>query len=75
MAQSIARKDLSYLVSHAPLPAASVMALRAAVLFAKWTVLRRTRNDLCDLDDRLLQDIGLTPTQARREAQRPFWQG
>lgn len=74
MAQAIARKDLSYLVSHAPLPPVSVAALRVAVLFAKWQTHRRTRRDLTDLDQHLLKDIGLTPDQARIEAARPFWQ-
>jgi uncharacterized protein YjiS (DUF1127 family) len=74
MTQSIARKDLGYLEAHAPLPAASVAFLRAAVLFAKWDTLRRTRKDLMDLDTHTLRDIGLTPDQARIEAKRPFWQ-
>lgn len=73
MAQAIARKDLGYLIGHAPLPAASVVALRVAVLFAKWDNHRRTRRDLSDLEPHLLKDIGLTPDQARQEAQRPFW--
>ncbi|GAA4229499.1 DUF1127 domain-containing protein [Sagittula sp. NFXS13] len=75
MAHMIARKDLSYLVSHAPLPAVSIVALRIAVLVAKWDVLRRTRNDLSGLDDHLLRDIGVTPDQARQEIRRPFWEG
>ncbi len=74
MAQLIARKDLGYLDAHAPLPAASVVFLRAAVLFAKWDTMRRTRKDLHDLDPHILRDIGITPDQARVEAQRPFWQ-
>ncbi|MEM9756823.1 MAG: DUF1127 domain-containing protein [Pseudomonadota bacterium] len=34
---------------------------------------RRERNALCDLDPRLLDDIGVTQADARREAQRTFW--
>lgn len=75
MAQAFARQDLGYLNTHAPLPAASVLALRVAVLFAKWDSLRRTRNDLRTVDAHILRDIGITPDQARQEANRPFWQG
>ena len=74
MAQAVARKDLGYLIGHAPLPAASVLALRVAVLFAKWDTHRRTRRDLASLEPHLLRDIGLTPDEARIEANRPFWQ-
>ncbi|KAA0018674.1 DUF1127 domain-containing protein [Salinicola corii] len=33
----------------------------------------RTRQQLAQLDARQLADIGLTPAQARREIQQPFW--
>ncbi len=33
----------------------------------------RQRQDLLELDDRLLADLGLTREQARREAEKPFW--
>lgn len=33
----------------------------------------RQRRELAHLDDRLLRDIGLTRTQARAEARKPFW--
>jgi len=32
------------------------------------------RQALLDLDDRLLDDIGITRKQAEREASKPFWQ-
>lgn len=35
---------------------------------------RRTRRALLGLDPRLLDDIGISPEQARREARKPFWQ-
>jgi uncharacterized protein YjiS (DUF1127 family) len=31
------------------------------------------RQDLRELDDHLLRDIGITRAQARREASKPFW--
>lgn len=33
----------------------------------------QTRRQLLELDARLLDDIGLSAEQARREATRPFW--
>jgi uncharacterized protein YjiS (DUF1127 family) len=33
----------------------------------------RQRGILLELDDRLLQDIGVTREEARREARKPFW--
>jgi uncharacterized protein YjiS (DUF1127 family) len=33
----------------------------------------RQRQDLRELDDRLLRDIGITREQARREANKSFW--
>lgn len=38
--------------------------------FERW----RQRRALAKLDDRLLDDIGVTQTQARQEADKPFWQ-
>ena len=35
--------------------------------------LSRSRQALADLDARALEDIGLTPHDARREASRPVW--
>jgi uncharacterized protein YjiS (DUF1127 family) len=34
---------------------------------------RRQRSALAELDDRLLADIGVSPAQARHEANKPFW--
>ena len=42
-------------------------AIRNAI--AVW----RQRRDLARLDDRALDDIGLSRTEARREARRPIW--
>ncbi|MGO2010092.1 DUF1127 domain-containing protein [Vreelandella alkaliphila] len=35
---------------------------------------RRSRRQLLTLDDRLLEDIGITRTQALKEGGKPFWQ-
>ena len=34
---------------------------------------RRQLARLCDLDDHILQDIGLTRSELRCEAEKPFW--
>lgn len=45
---------------------------------AAWTLraaeLRRQRRALGELDAHLLRDIGVSPIDARREVERPFWQ-
>ena len=54
-------------------------ALATALLLRCLTALRRMherwcqRQDLRELDDRLLRDIGITRKQAHHEAGRPFW--
>jgi uncharacterized protein YjiS (DUF1127 family) len=40
---------------------------------AVWIVRRRQRQALAELDEHLLDDVGLSREQARREAARPFW--
>jgi uncharacterized protein YjiS (DUF1127 family) len=37
-----------------------------------WLARSRQRKALAELDDRLLRDIGITPTEAIKEANRPF---
>ena len=38
-----------------------------------WIETRRTRIALSHLDDRLLEDVGITPAQARSEAEIRLW--
>lgn len=40
---------------------------------ARWWRVRRERLQLLELNDYMLNDIGLTREQARHEAARPFW--
>lgn len=40
-----------------------------------WIERRRQRHALAALDDRLLQDIGLTRFDVKKEYNKPFWQG
>jgi uncharacterized protein YjiS (DUF1127 family) len=50
---------------------AGIAALLA--IFGTWHERRRFRAELEELDEHLLDDIGLTPSQARSEAAKPFW--
>ena len=63
---------LTYLASR-PLTPISSVVLRIAVVLMQWEEKRRTRNALSRLDDHLLEDIGVTPHEARKETQLPFW--
>jgi uncharacterized protein YjiS (DUF1127 family) len=38
-----------------------------------WLERRRSRQALAELDERLLRDIGLTPSEAIAESAMPFW--
>lgn len=38
-----------------------------------WLERRRSRRTLAQLDERLLRDIGLTPSEAIAESAMPFW--
>ena len=48
---------------------------RFVATLAFWIERAGERRSLSDLDDHLLKDIGLPFYDARREAQRPFWEG
>jgi uncharacterized protein YjiS (DUF1127 family) len=50
-------------------------ALRHLIgLLWRWRERAHSRRQLCELDDRILQDIGLTRDAVLRETTRPFWQ-
>jgi uncharacterized protein YjiS (DUF1127 family) len=42
-------------------------------VFIEWRQRVRSRYDLMMLDDRQLRDLGLTRSDARNEASKPFW--
>ena len=64
-----------------PARAGPVVAAVQAVLsglasgIAIWLDRRQGRQDLSDLDDRLLADVGISRADALCEARKPFWRG
>jgi uncharacterized protein YjiS (DUF1127 family) len=56
-------------------PQAAFVAQRLRRLLVRWAALRRERLELAELDDRMLRDIGIDRITARREVDRPFWEG
>lgn len=44
-----------------------------AATMSLWLARSRSRRVLATLDDRQLRDLGLTPAQALRESDKPFW--
>lgn len=56
-------------------PLIAALVVRFARVTSVWITRRRTRKHLSELDDHMLKDIGITRTQARKEAARPFWHG
>ena len=61
-----------------PIAGAELRLRRAAFAslrhrLALWFGRARQRRDLAELDAHLLEDIGVTPGEARREAAKPFW--
>jgi uncharacterized protein YjiS (DUF1127 family) len=42
-------------------------------IIAIWIVRHRQRHALAELDEHLLDDVGLSREQASREAAKPFW--
>lgn len=45
----------------------------AMAVLRTWDQRARTRRRLADMDERLLRDMGIARTDARREAAKPFW--
>jgi uncharacterized protein YjiS (DUF1127 family) len=58
-------------VTHAPHRGS--LAMRALRAFVRMTHLSAQRRALSHLDLYLLNDIGVSPEEARREAARPVW--
>ena len=66
--------QLALLNSQPRLPALAQIAVTVAVVVTKWDMRWRTRKALARLETHELSDIGLTPAEARREANKRFYQ-
>jgi uncharacterized protein YjiS (DUF1127 family) len=53
--------------------AALVRIIELIALWRRRAAARRELQALCELDDYILRDIGLTRSELRQEATRPFW--
>jgi uncharacterized protein YjiS (DUF1127 family) len=73
MTHDQADTPLRYLAGR-HLPPLSVAALRMVVLIAKWEERHQTRKALNHLDAHLLDDVGLSRADVRRELNRQVWQ-
>ena len=40
-----------------------------------WQERAHQRHSLAHLDDRMMKDMGLTPSQVEQELRKPFWKG
>jgi len=61
------------LIATHDVPVLARVALKVAAAVTLWDLRRRTRKHLRTLDDRLLQDVGLTRAEAQAESAHPFW--
>lgn len=68
------RFDVATLNDHSPMPALARLLVTAAIVVIKWDRYRQTRKALRGLEPHLLDDIGVTPSAARAEANKRFWQ-
>lgn len=66
--------QLALLNSQAQLPTLARVAVTVAVLVTKWDMNWRTRKALGRLEPYQLDDIGLSPRKAAREANKRFYQ-
>ncbi len=70
----ISSDTLAYLGAVRQVPTVARIAVTFAVCLSKWATRRQTRRALKQLDAWQLTDVGLTPLEAQREADKAFWQ-
>jgi len=56
------------------IPLSAVISVKFAATLTKWATRRQTGQCLDQLEIWQLDDLGLTPTAARTEARKVFWQ-
>ena len=64
---------LAILNSTRSLPLLAVVSIKFSVCLTKWATRRRKRLSLQHLEAWQLQDVGLTPEAAHREARSVLW--
>ena len=55
------------------LPSPAQVLLRMADLLTAWENRARERRYLGEMPDRMLRDLGISRSDARRESEKPFW--
>lgn len=55
------------------LPPLSRVLMGLTVVVLQWEMRRRTRKSLANLDDHLLDDVGLSRFEAQQEWDKPHW--
>ena len=73
MTRSQTARTLSPLAAATRLPLTAQFAVKVAAVITQWDHRYRSRNTLRQLDDYMLEDIGLTHAEAQKEAKKPFW--
>lgn len=73
MAQTASLIALNEIAGRQQLPLLASVAVQVAVVLTRWEERRRTRKQLAKLESHLLDDIGVSPFQAKTEAKKPFW--
>ncbi len=67
-----AAKRFGLSLRHA-LPSPAEVLLRLAELLTVWESRARERRYLGEMPDRMLRDLGISRSDARRESEKPFW--
>ncbi|MGR3803959.1 DUF1127 domain-containing protein [Marinibacterium profundimaris] len=73
MTRSPTTRTLSPFATSPRLPLTALFAVKLAAVIVQWDHRKRSRNHLSRLEDHMLEDIGMTRAEARKEASRPFW--
>ena len=73
MAVALHAAQLSLLNSQASLPKLAQFCVIAAVTVTVWDIRKKTRKALSHAEAHTLRDIGMTPGQARHEAEKAFF--
>jgi uncharacterized protein YjiS (DUF1127 family) len=73
-AAPLTNEALAVLNTSRSLPLLAVASVSFAACVTKWATRRRTRQTLENLENWQLGDVGLTPSAARRETKKVFWQ-